>query len=217
MLKFMPYSNLLQDKRAYAIMQLRDRYEGTYADIAQKYGITTERASQLYYRSKKKQINLYINQIAFSLGHEDIQQIRKVYDDALECYGNKEYACAYLEKKYRAILEKYRCGEPGIPLRFIQNMPPFQPALNRQMTARVVAMREEEKVTFKKIADELGITQAKARRIYSGFYHQKTLEILTAKAKAAKNEAERQAVWIKCFSGHKNAKNRYEELIKGEP
>ncbi len=169
MLNF-PYNTLKQDKRAYGIMLLRDQHAGTFAEIAKVYKITAERTAQIYYKIKFKQIRLYIDHISATLGYEDNSQIKKVYESAYDCYRDWFYACAYLEKKYKVLLDEYRGGEPGMPIGFVRNLPPFRPKLSKKTVARVVDMREVEKAAYIAIAKKLHMTPAKARHTYEWFY-----------------------------------------------
>ena len=128
MLKDIPYSCLKQDGRAYKIMLLRNQHGNTFTDIAKECEISITRAAQIY-NKQKKQVQLYINHIAVTLGYENIVAVRNVYNAAHECYQNCTYACAYLEKEYKTILIEYRDGEPGMPAQFIKRMPPFKAKL----------------------------------------------------------------------------------------
>ena len=174
----MPYSELNQDKRAYEIMLLRDQHGNTFTDIAKEFEISPQRAIQIYNKLKIKQIRLYINHIAAVLGYESTLQVKNVFDNAYECYQDRTYACAYLEKKYEDILIEYRDGEPGMPTQFIRNMPPFKPKLSKKTVARVIELRDVEKASFVTIAKELRITQAKAKHTYELFYHKQVLALI---------------------------------------
>lgn len=112
-MKDIPYSELKKDKRAYDIMVLRDYYNNTFTDIARGFKISFIRAKQLYSRTKKKQIQLYIRHISIALGYENTAEVRQVFEIAERCYQDDSYACAYLEKEYKDILDEYRAGEPG--------------------------------------------------------------------------------------------------------
>ena len=151
-MKDIPYSELNQDKRAYKIMLLRDQHGNTFADIAKEFEISAGRAIQIYKKLKLKQIRLYTNHIAAVLGYESTLQVKNVFDNAYECYQDRTYACAYLEKKYKDILIEYRDGEPGMPTQFIRNMPPFKPKLSQKTVARVIELRDVEKASFVTIA-----------------------------------------------------------------
>lgn len=213
MLKDIPYNVLKQDGRAYEIMLLHDRHN-TFADIAKEYEISAAGAVQIYNKLKIKQMRLYINHIAVVLGYKNTQQVRKVFDEAYECYQDQRYACAYLEKKYKDILIEYRGGEQGMPTQFIHDMPPFKPKLSKKIIARIVEMREVEKASFVKIAQELRMTQAKAKDAYEMFYHRQVLEIIKGLQEKVKSEEEKMAVWDYYFSGYMSSKKRYDMLTK---
>lgn len=213
MLKDIPYSLLKQDERAYEIMLLRDQDDNKFTDIAKEYEISAQRIKQLYHNIKIKQKRLYINHIALVLGHENDTQIKRVYDDAYECYHEWTYACAYLEKKYKNILDEYRAGEPGMPTQFIKSMPPFKIKLSREIVARVIAMREVEKASYIAIGKELHMTQEKARHTYEWFYHLQVIELITALQEKASSYEDKEAIWNYYFSRYKSSKKRYDMLI----
>lgn len=213
MLKNPPYSTLKQDERAYEILLLRDQHDNTFTDIAKEYGITVARVSQIYSRIKVKQIRLYIHHIAAVLGHEDTSQVKKVYDKASECYQDRTFACAYLEKKYKAILDEYRAGEPGMPSQFVRGMPPFRPKLSQKTIARVIEMREVQKASYETISNELFLTRAKAKHTYEWFYHEQVLEILKTKEKEMTSHEEARALRDFCFKGNKTSKKRFDTLM----
>ncbi len=213
-MKDIPYSILKQDERAYEIMLLRDQYANTFTDIARECEISVARVVQIYNKIKIKQIRLYINHIAVMLGYKGTSQVRKVCDDAYECYQEWSYACAYLEKKYKDTLTEYRDGEPGMPTQFVKSMPPFKPNLSKKTVARVVEIREVEKASFVAIAKELRMTQAKAKHTYEMFYHKQVLELIKALEEKAESRKEKNAIWEYCFRGNKTAKKRYDMLTK---
>lgn len=214
MLKDIPYSILKKDERAYEVMLLRDQYDNTFTDISKEYGISTARAVQIYNKIKRKQMNLYIHYISFVLGHANTAQIRKIYDGVFECYWDQAYACAYWEEKYSDVLTEYRGGEPGMPTRFLTDMPPFKPQLSPDTIARVIEMRESEKASFVAIAKELGVTQAKAKHTYYLFYHQKILTRFQELQANATSSEEKRALWENCFQGNMSSKRRYDLLME---
>ena len=209
------YSTLTEDKRSYEIMLLRDQHGNTFTDIAKECEISVARVVQIYNRLKLKQIRLYINHIAVVLGYESTSQIIKVYHDAYECYQDRAYACAYMERQFKYILAEYRVGEPGMPTKFIRSMPPFKSRLSQKTIARVIEMREVEKASFATIAKELRMTQAKAKRTYEMFYHKQVLELINALQEKAESNEEKSAIWDYYFNEYKSAKKRYDMLTKG--
>ncbi|MEL4861483.1 hypothetical protein AAEU42_09585 [Pseudoflavonifractor phocaeensis] len=214
MLKDIPYSVLMQDKRAYEIMLLRDQYDNTFTDIAKEFEISVVRAVQIYRKQKFRQKSLYITHISIALGHGSTAQVRKIFDEAYECYQDTAYACAYFEKKYKGILTEYRDGEPGMPIKFLKNMPPFKPQLSKKTVACIVEMREVEKASFATIAKELRMTRAKAKRTYELFYHKKVMALIEALLEKATSSEEKRAIWDGCFKGNKSSKRRYDMLIE---
>lgn len=214
MLKDIPYSVLKQDKRAYEIMLLRDQYNNSFTDIAKEFEISTVRAAQIYHKQKFRQKNLYINHVSITLGHGNTSQIRKIFDEAYECYQDTAYACAYFEKKYKGILTEYRGGEPGMSAQFIKAMPPFKPQLSKKTIARIVEMREDEGASFVTIGKELHITRAKAKRTYEMFYHNKALAIIEALQEKVTSREEKRAIFDYWFRQCKSPKERYDTLTK---
>ncbi len=214
-MKDMPYSELNQDKRAYEIMLLRDQHGNTFTDIAKEFEISPGRVIQIYKKLKLKQIRLYINHIAAVLGYESTLQVKNVFDNAYECYQDRTYACAYLEKKYKDILIEYRDGEPGMPTQFIRNMPPFKPKLSQKTVARVIELRDVEKASFVTIAKELRMTQAKAKHTYELFYHKQVLALIKALQEKAESKEEKENIWNYYFRRYHSSKKRYDMLTKG--
>lgn len=214
MLKDIPYSVLKEDERAYEIMLLHDQHGNTYTNIAKEYEISVARVVQIYNKMKIKQKHLYIHHIAVVLGHESTEQVNKVYHDADECYQDRTYACAYLEKKYKDILTEYRDGEPGMPAQFIKSMPPFRPELSEETIARVVEMREAHKASFVTIAEELHMTGAKAKHTYESFYRKKVLKNIKELQEKTQSNKEKDAIWDYYFERNISSKKRYDMLTK---
>ena len=210
-----PYSVLKDEGRSYELMLLRDQHGNTYSDLARKYGLSPTRVSELYYRIKRRQIKLYITHISAALGNENTSQVWKVYHDAFQSYQDWTDACAYLEKRYRAILTEYRAGEPGMPDRFLKAIPSLRPKLSKKTIARIIELREAKNASFVAIAEELRITPAKAKEEYDLFYHQKTLALLAKMQEKAGSAEEKAAIWQSCFSEDQSAKKRYEALKNG--
>ena len=215
MLKDVPYSVLTQEERAYEIMLLRDQHGNTFTDITKAFQISVSRVTQQYNNLKVKQIYLYINHIAMALGYESTSQVRNVYENAYECYRDRTYACAYLEKKYKDILMEYRHGEPGMPARFIRNMPPFKPKLSKKTIARVIELRDVGKASFVTIAKELRMTQAKAKHTYEMFYHKQVLALINVLQEKTESIEEKAAIWDYYFRRCYSSKKCYDMLTKG--
>ena len=212
MLQDIAYSVLKENKRAYEILLLRDQYSNTFADIAREYGISHMWARALYSRIKTRQIRLYITRIAIALGHKSTKEISNEFSAANECYQDYSYACAYLEKKYKDILEEYRNGEPGSAESFINNLPPLK-RLGKKTISRIVEMRDAEKLTFIAIAKKLRITPEKARRTYDMFFHRQVLDYVEALQEKAESDEEKRAILYHYFRNDLSAKKRYELMI----
>lgn len=207
-----PYNVLRQNKKAYQIMLFRDQQNRTFSDIANEYQISQTGALHMYTQIKIRQIRLYINHIAFVSGLNNISQVREDFDQAYECYQDWTYACAYLEKRYEAILKEYRDGEPGMPEEFIKKMPPFRAKLNSSTIHRVVEMREKQRLSFATIGKKLHITRAKARRTYEMFYHKQVLEMVRTLQEQTNDEKEKREIWERYFRGNLSSKKRYDML-----
>lgn len=215
MIRDIPYCRLkFDDERAYGFMLLREQHGLTFSYIAKDYDISSERVMQMYHRVKNKQIQLYINRIAFVLGHKDKSQIQKEFDEAYKLYRSRAYACAYLEKEYCDILTEYRQGEPGMPELFIKSIPPFRPKLSKKTFERIIKMKDKENASFTEIAEELDISPKKAKCTYESYYHRKTLELLKSLDATTKNEKEKKDIWEYCFSNDYSAKKRFDRLLK---
>ena len=214
MLKDVPYSVLKDDKRAYEIMLLRDRSGSSFTDIAKTFSLSPPRVRQLYNQLKIKQTRLYINRISLALGHDDISQVEKVYEQAYNCYQDRSYACAYLEKKYRSILTEYRDGEPGMSAKCLKSLPPLKTEFTEQETKRVIEMREAKKASFVEIAKELRITREKAKHIYDWHYHRQAVALVKALTSQVESPQERMDIWDYYFRNNFTPKKRYEMLIK---
>ena len=217
MLKDIPYSVLKQDGRAYEIMLLRDQHGNTFSDIAKAYDISVARVKQIYNKIKIRQIRLYIKHVSIVSGHENTSQIRAVFNDAHECYQDLTCACAYMEKKYNAVLSEYRGGEPGMPVQFKKGIPPFRRKLSKKIIARVVEMRDAYGASFVTIAKQLRMTQAKAKHTYNMFYHGQVLELIKALQGKAESDEEKEAIWDYYFKEYNTAKKRYDALTKDKP
>lgn len=211
-----PYSTLKQNERTYQMLLLHDQHGLTLTEIAKIFKITPERVKQLYHKLKLEQVHLYINHLAAVLEADSASQVQNVLCAAYECYQDWTYVCAYLEKKYKVILKEYRNGEPGMPTAFIRTMSPFKPKLSEETVARVVQLREVQKATFKAIAKELHLTQAKAKDTYDKFYHKKSLALVHALQEKAASEEEKNAIWAYYFRGCHSPKKRYDILTQDE-
>lgn len=214
MLKAVPYDAIKKNQRAYDIMLLREQQGKTLAAIAKEYGVSPNRIREIYNRQKRKQARLYIVRIAQALGKETVGSIEKVYEQALDCYQDRVYACAYLEKEYGDILTPYRQGEPGASQGLIQSLPPLKPRMDQETAARIVEMREAESASFAQIARALDITRAKARHTYDWYYRQRAMELIQPLMDQARTQEERWEIWNRYLRGSASPKRRYEMLAK---
>ena len=208
-----PYSAIRSDERLYRIMLLRDQCGRTFVDIAREFGIGNARAQELYHKIKAKQIRLYTTHIAVALGHDSLAEIWKVINAADDFYRDRTCVGAYLELEYEAILTEYRQGEPGMPQAFLQALPRFRPGLSKKETSRIVKMRDGG-MSFKAIAQELQLTQAKTRHTYESFYHRKVVAMIKYLQKDAQNEKERMEIWDQYFHRTQSSKKRYDILAE---
>ena len=213
MLEDLKYNTMKDNARSYEIMLLREQHGKSFSDISGDLGLSKARTALLYSSLKYKQIKLYINHISVVLGYDDISQIRNIYCTAYECYQDKAYACAYLEKEYKDILIKYRNGEPGMPEEFLAALPPLTPPLSKENIARIVELKEKKKANFSKIAKEFNITKQKAERTYDTYYHSLTLETIKKLYAKTEGKEEKEAIWDYCFRNNYSAKKRYDMLI----
>lgn len=213
--KSIPYSVLMQNERAYTIMLLRDQQNMPFSAIAAQYGLSITRAMEIYHRIKVKQIRLYMDHIAASLGPEGAGQVKKDYYDAIDCYQDQTYVAAFLEEKYADILTAYRAGEPGMPPSFTDALPPFKPQLSKKTIARIIDMRDAEKATFAEIAQKLHLTPEKARHTYESFYSRQVVKLVNAMQDKAETPEEKTAIWNQYLGNTKSRKNIYDRLAKG--
>lgn len=216
MLKKIPYSTLKEDRRSFEIMTLRDQHGSTFADIAKDYGLSAMRIRDLYSKIKKQQIHLYIIQIAAALGHKNTALVRKEVHIAYECFQDRVYVCAYLEKTYSSILEAYRAGEAGMSKELIERLPPLRETFDEKTISRIVEMREIEKAPFIVIAQELEMTKEKAKKLYNSFYHQQVVAHINALREKTEDLDEKEAIWRRYFDTHLSPKKLYEMIRRGE-
>lgn len=210
--KHIPYEVLKNNRRACEIVSLREGLGVTFFGIAKVYGISAERAAQIYRRQKSLQARLYINHISLTLGLKSDALIRNLYLQAEDCYRDRMYACAFLEKRFSSILTPYRMGEPGMPPGILQSLPPFKPCLTQAEIRKIVRLREKEKYPFATIARELEITREKAVFSYDWFYHQKLLQRVNDLQTQAQSYEEKRAIWNDCFSNTLSSRKRLEAL-----
>ena len=209
MLYATPYRKLKKDELAYQIMLLRDQQNLSFADIAQRYDISSARAIYKYKTIKIEQTRLYLNHIALHFGYETNEKIRNIYENALDFYCDYTYACAFLEKRYTSLLCAYRKGEPGMPRAFLCSMPPYRQFTEYDIWS-IIDMREADE-TFIKIASEVNITQNKAEQLYHWYYHILIFETINL---IALDENDRNNLRNFCFDNPYSSKRQYEMLQK---
>ena len=213
MLKDVPYDLLKEDSRMYEIMLLRDQSSSAFGSIAKAVQLSARTVRNTYHKIKFVQSRLYISHISIVLG-VDRSQIEAIYKQAMACYQDEQYACAYLEQKYHDILTAYRKGEPGMPKQFVESMPPFQLELPPEIVARIMEMRDVENASFVKIGKALHMTQQKAKCIYDDHYHARMLELITELEAKADCASEKWEIWEYCFKNNHSPKNCCDMLKK---
>ena len=214
-MKDIPYSTLKEDTRAFDIMTLRDQYSNTFPDIAREYGLSPVRAKQIYNKIKLKQLHLYVRHISIALGHERVAEIRKEYYAAYMCYHTYPYVCAYLETKYKDLLEEYRAGAPGLPEQFTKRLPPLKRQLSEVELSRIVELREKQKASYAAIGKELDITPEKVKHTYNLFYQRKVLAHVRTLQEETDSYEEKEAIWNRYFGKYQSARKRW-EMVQNE-
>lgn len=205
-----PYSTLKENKRAYEIMLLRDRYDYSYTDIAKEFGISISRVIKIYHRAKIKQLRLYARHLAIASGHEDTSAFN--YIQLSECYGDLKYVSAYFEKEYTEILKEYRAGEPGHSTEFLAELLPPILEMSDNMTLQVVGLRDNEKKTFIQIGMIMKMTKEQARNTYERFYHKKWLEAYDKVREKYSN-----VNVMDYYKEYQTAKRRLESIMQNYP
>lgn len=211
-----PYSKLKENKRAYEILLLRDLHDNAYTDIAKELNVSAALVISNYYTVKIRQMRYYINHLAIINGHQNIDDFRKVYHHAHDCYQDPRYVTAYFEKEYGEILSEYRAGEPAIAEQFIQNLPPFKIKWSKNTISRVIEMREVERKSFAEIGKEIKATKSKAEHLYEWYYHQKWLTVCD-KVRETYYGGQRSDDFKDHYKEYKTAKKRLENVIKDYP
>lgn len=214
MLKDIPYSELKKNEKAYQIVLMRDQQSKTYTQIAKELDISLDGVRQIYDRLKRKQIQLYINHIAFALGHENTDIIKSWYYEVNEWYQDWQYISGYFEKEYEEILREYRAGEPGMPEEFIEKIPPLQSGTSSELIATVVYMREMSNMGFARIGKNLNMTAEKARHTYEMFYNNLALALFGIYKMHSVSKAEKDELWKRCFYRCRSAKKRCIMLLQ---
>lgn len=212
MMTDIPYEKLKENKRAYEILLLHDWHGQKFRDIAKEYGLSSSGVQRIYLKIKIRQADLYIHHIAIALGHQDVTQIWNQFFDAMESYQDYFLACAYLEKEYGSLLAEYRGGEPGRRPELIDSLLPLKPKLKKRELARLVAMREEKKMTFRAIGERLRLTPIRARKEYDGFYREKVVKIIDSLQEQAESKEEKRRILDAYSAWNGSAKKYYDRL-----
>ena len=165
-----PYSEITKDERAYEMMLLRDQYNNTYADIGTEFKVSGERVRAIYEKIKLKQIRLYINHLSIVYGYGNTSYFSNIYYIADKCYLTRRNTAIYFEKEYGDVLTEYRKGEPGIPERFLEELPRLITEVNNETIGRIIYLHEVEKKKFSDIGKEFQLLPAKARDVYDSYY-----------------------------------------------
>lgn len=169
----MSYKSGFQE-RAYWIMQQKESGGKSLAEIAQMLGITHSAVNQSYRHAKSRRSHLYLRAVCEATG-KSCDELLQLYKRLHEEYGEDNYISAYLEKEYGELLSVFREGEPGVPDVIIQKLPPLRGIMvlnyDRSKTElsqeEIIVMDERgKKKSFAEIGTILGITDAKAQRIY---------------------------------------------------
>lgn len=176
MLEDVNYSFLKETFPAkYEVMMLRDLYGNTYADIAREEKLSVSRVIQDYHFAKIRQARMYIRHLAIVHEHTNTKFFHDLYTQAEDCYADWQCATAYLEKKYKTILDEYRDGEPGMPVDFLAQLPPFKKRWSKETVQKIITWREAEKKPERKTYAEIGqllkMTKFKAESLYEHHYH----------------------------------------------
>lgn len=204
----------------YEIMQLRDLYGNTFADIAKEQGISVCRVIQDYHFIKIRQTRLYITHLAIVHGHTNTSHFYELYKQAETCYADWQCATAYLEKKYKHILSEYRAGEFGMPDDFLAQLPPFRKRWSKETVQKIIEWREAEKKSQRKTYIEIGrllkMTKFKAESLYEWHYHEKFL-LISKKLEEKYGEKQGRDISHYYYTRWHTAKRRYEMMCAEYP
>ena len=171
MLNDIPYKNLLGKGRKYDVWVLRDVYDNTFADIAKEYNVSVSTIIANYENMLFWKTRYYVNHLSIVHGYENTTHIRKIWMNALDCYLGNKYIVAYFEKEYADILKEYRNGEPGMPKRILQSLPPLRTQFSMRTISSIIRLRETEGLTYAAIGKRLHMTKEKAEDLYNHHYH----------------------------------------------
>ena len=171
MLSEIPYKNIMDNGRKYDVWVLRDVYENSFADIAKKYGVSVACVINNYEKILFLKMQYYINHLSIVQGYDGTAHFRKILSSAYDCYCGRKYTVAYFEKEYADILSEYRNGEPGMPERFLRDLPPLRIEFSKRTISSVIRLRETDGMTYVAIGKRLRMTKEKAEHLYNSYYH----------------------------------------------
>ena len=92
----------------------------------------------------------YVNHLSIVHGYKDTEHFEKIRTSAFNCYCGGKYIVAYFEKEYADILKEYRNGEPGMPKRILQSLPPLRTQFSMRTISSIIRLRETEGLTFRR-------------------------------------------------------------------
>lgn len=215
MLNEIPYKKIMEHGRRYEVWVLRDIYENTFADIAGEYGVSVACIMSDYEKILLLKMQCYVNHLSLVYGYEDTAHFRSIWSSANDCYCSRKYIVAYFEKEYAAILSAYRNGEPGMPERFLQDLPPLRTKFSKQTVSSVIRLRETDGMTYAAIGKRLRMTKEKAEHLYNSYYHN-LYYTLTEKLIETTGDKNLRDKYRKNFQVG-NGKKKYDCLINDYP
>lgn len=217
MLDDVPYSYLKESyPEKYEIMLLRDLYENTYADIAREMKKSNIRIIQDYHYIKIRQARMYIIHLSIAHGYSDSKFFHDLYVQARDCYADWQCASAYLEKRYKTILDEYRAGEPGMSKKILSELPPFRKRWSQKTVQDIIEWREKERKTFIEIGRLLKMTKFKAEDLYDMYYHKKFMSIINTMKKEF-GEKKAEEIMDDYYDKSYKPKKRYDLLCEAYP
>lgn len=177
MLSYIPYKNIMDNKRKYNIWLLHDVYDNTFADIAERCGISVSTVRGDYEKILFIKMKYYIDYLSFINHCQNTEYYRQICGSAYECYRNIKYVVAFFEKEYTDHLSEYRNGEPGMPKRLLQDLPPLRTKFSARTVSSVIRLREINGMTYEAIGKRLHMTKEKAEKLYNYYYHNLYLQL----------------------------------------
>lgn len=169
----MRYDEFIEaNKKNYEVLKMREGKGMLFREIAERLHISVGSARERYQRIKLKQISLYVDYIEEVTGEpgwpEKIKKLLTFYYDLVQ-------VAAYLESKYKEILDEFRAGEPSTTVDFL----PYREISREQQRClenQIVKAKDTDKKTFNKIGEAFGLTVTKTKVLYQNYYHEKIME-----------------------------------------